>query len=151
MTLRQPGREAMLQPAMQGRVVRGVAHVDLRLASELSTRDFSRVRYPVYTRRMLDAVWDRDRVYDLWGIGQPYENLIYSATSVEARDLRFRTTYTIKKSLRTIVWGTVTSALAVGGVIWATEALILPWAEAQTLLPLGTAVTLLLGTAAALP
>ena len=112
------GSDGMLQPAVQGRVVRGVAHVELRLASELSTRDFSRIQYPIFTRRMLDAVWDRDLVYDQWGVGQPYENSIYSVTSIEARDLRFRTIHTVKKSLRTIVWGTITSAVAVGGAIW---------------------------------
>jgi superfamily II DNA or RNA helicase len=144
------GQYAPLQPAIQGRVVRGVAHVDLELASELSTREFSRVRYPVYTRRMVDAVWDRGDVYDLWGIGQPYENLIYSVTSVRACDLRFRTTHTVTKSLRTIVWGTLTSALAAGGAIWVAETLILPWAMAQSLLPLGAAITLLLGIAVTL-
>jgi superfamily II DNA or RNA helicase len=145
-----PRQEAFLKPGIQGRVVRGVAHVDLRLASELSTREFSHVRYPIYTQRMLDALWDRDSVYDHWGIGQPYENLIYSATSVEAGDLRFRTSYTVKKSLRTIIWGTLTSALAVGGAIWAAQALILPWAEVQTWLPLDTAMSLMLGIAVAL-
>ncbi len=33
----------------------------------------------------------RERVYDLWEVGEPYSNFIFSATHVEPRDLKFRT------------------------------------------------------------
>jgi hypothetical protein len=44
-----------------------------------------------------------------------------------------------------MVWGTVASALAVGGMFWVGGALILPWAEAQALTALGMALALLAG------
>jgi hypothetical protein len=134
---------------MDGRVVRGVAHVDLQLATELATRDFRRLDYEAYTRLMLEAVWDRDRVYDLWAVGQPYDNSIYSATRIEARDLSFRTVCTIRQSLRTAVWRTLSSVVAVGAFLWISSVWVIPWAEAQSLLALGLAFTVLSGTAAA--
>lgn len=152
----QQGVSAIADPAiadptavpLQGRVVRGVGHVDLQLAVELATRMFKSVDYEAYTQRMLDAVWDRDQVYDLWAVGQAYENLIYSATHVEAPSLRFRTTYTVERSLRTVAGRLTTSLLAMGGTVWLNGALLLPWAEAQALPLLGPALALLTGTAA---
>jgi superfamily II DNA or RNA helicase len=146
-----PGVASGAVPAwtMVGRVVRGVAHVDLQLASDLANHQFKRVRTHAYTRRMLQAVWDRDRVYDLWAIGQPYDNVIYSATRVQAHDVRFRTAYTLQRSLRTMAWRTLTGVLAVGGGVWVSGALVLPWAEAQSLPLVGLALTLLTGAAAA--
>jgi hypothetical protein len=143
-------REEMVPWTMQGRIVRGVAHVDLSLATDLATRDFKRVGYQGYTRRMLEAVWERDRAYDLWAVGQPYDNSIYSATRIEARDLRFRTTFTIRQSLRTMVGRTLTSILATGGFLWISGALILPWAEASSLPGIGLLLSALTGAAAAL-
>ena len=142
-------QDSLAPLTMQGRVVRGVSHVDLQLATDLATRDFKRVPYQRYTRRMLEAVWDRDRVYGLWEVGRPYDNSIFSATRIDARDLKFRTNYTIQNSLRTMVWGTLTSVLAVGGVVLVNGAWVLPWAQAQSLPGLAIGSLLVSGTAAA--
>jgi superfamily II DNA or RNA helicase len=143
------GEEVATPATLEGRVVRGLAHIDLRLAVDLATREFRRLGYDAYTRQMLDAVWDRDRVYDLWDIGQPYENQIYSATRLEARDLKFRTAYTVQGSLRTLIGRTFTSALAVGGAVLINGALVIPWLQAQALPQLGLVSTVLTGAAAA--
>jgi superfamily II DNA or RNA helicase len=134
--------------SMMGRVVRGVAHVDLQLAMELATRDFRRIRYPTYTRRMREAVWDRDEVYDLWAVGQPYENVILSATRVEPEDLRFRTVSTVQDSLRAMSQRLLASLLITAGAVGVSGALIIPWAQAQSLLGLGLGLTVLTGGAA---
>jgi superfamily II DNA or RNA helicase len=134
--------------SMEGRVVRGVAHVDLQLAMELATRDFRRIRYQTYTRRMMEAVWDRDEVYDLWSVGQPYENVILSATRVEPNDLRFRTVYTVQDSLRAMGQRLLVSLLIIAGTIAANGALIIPWAKVQSLLGLGLGLTVLTSGAA---
>jgi superfamily II DNA or RNA helicase len=131
---------------LTGRIVRGVAHVDLDLAVDLGAGDFRQVDYATHTRRMMDAVWDRDAVYDLWGVRGPYENLIYSTAHIEARGLTFHTAYTLRESLRTMVGRTFTSLLAVGATVWVNGAGVvaipgLPW------LPLTVAG--LTGTAAA--
>jgi superfamily II DNA or RNA helicase len=118
---------------LQGRVVRGVVHVDPGLALELATRDFRRVRYRTYTRRMLAAARDRDRTYELWGVGGPYENFIYSATRIEPDDVKFRTVYTVRESLQAMTWRLLVSLLATAGVVWFDGALLLPWSEDQSL------------------
>ena len=76
--------------------MRGVAHVDLGLAVDLGAGDFRRVDYAAHSRRMMDAIWDRDAVYDLWGVKGPYDNLVYSTAHIEARDLTFHTAYTLR-------------------------------------------------------
>jgi superfamily II DNA or RNA helicase len=133
---------------MEGRVVRGVAHVDLQLAVELATREFQRVRYRTYTRRMLDGVWQRDKTYELWAVGQPYENIVLSATQVEPADLHFRTVYTVQDSLRAMSGRLLASLLVTGGVVGISGALVIPWAEMHSLLGLGVGLTALLGGAA---
>jgi superfamily II DNA or RNA helicase len=122
---------------LQGRIVRGIVHVDPQLALELATRDFRRVRYRTYTRRMLAAVRDRDRIYDLWGVGQPYENFSHSATHLDPQDLKFRTVYTIRESLRAMTWRVLVNVLATAGVIWFDTAVVLPWAQLESLPGLG--------------
>jgi superfamily II DNA or RNA helicase len=141
--------EGVATPAtLQGRVVRGLAHIDLQLAVDLATREFQRLGYDAYTRRMMDAVWERDRVYDLWAVGQPYENQIYSTTRIEVQDLKFRTAHTVQGSLRTLIGRTFSSALAVGGAALVNGALVIPWAQAQALPQLGLASVVLTGAAA---
>jgi len=136
--------------SLHRRVVRSVAHVDIQLAVDLATCDFQQVDYTSYTRRMMDAVYQRHRVYDLWEIGLPYENVIYSAMRIEARDLHFRTIHTVRQSLGAILWRLVASILGVVGAVWFASALAIPWAEAQALPALGTAWTLVTGAGAAL-
>jgi superfamily II DNA or RNA helicase len=114
----QPGSHRAESLTMEGRIVRGVPHVDLQLAIELKTNDFGQLDYEACSRSMLQAAADRDQVFDLWGVGQPYENLVYSATWVQASDLAFRTTYTARRSLRSIVWRLVVTGLVLSGFLW---------------------------------
>ncbi|MFN2226262.1 MAG: hypothetical protein ACK2UY_08145, partial [Anaerolineae bacterium] len=134
---------------LQGRVVRGVVHVDPGLALELATRDFRRVRYRTYTRRMLAATRDRDRTYELWGVGGSYENFIYSATRIEPDDLKFRTVYTVRESLRAMTWRLLVNLLATAGVVWFDGAMLIPWSEDQSLAGLGLGLVALTAVALA--
>jgi len=134
---------------LQGRVVRGVVHVDPGLALELATRDFRRVRYRTYTRRMLAATRDRDRTYELWGVGGLYENFIYSATRIEPDDLKFRTVYTVRESLRAMTWRLLVNLLATAGVVWFDGAMLIPWSEDQSLAGLGLGLVALTAVALA--
>ncbi len=134
--------------ALQGRIVRGVAHVDPRLAADLALRDFRRVDYGAYTRRSLEAVWERDRVYDLWAVGQPYDNTVYSISQVQGRDLKFRTSLTVQRALGAVVRRTVGTVLFVGGLVWVNGALIIPWATLHALPQAAAAATILSGAVA---
>ncbi|MBU1751348.1 MAG: DEAD/DEAH box helicase family protein [Chloroflexi bacterium] len=135
------------QPA-RGRIVRGLPHIDLDLAFELGMRDFKQVNFAKYTRRMLRAVRDRDHIYDLWGVGEPYSNFIYSATQIVARDVKFRTAYTIQESLRALVWRTLVSILALALTIWFNLFVIIPWSGTMPLPALALGLGALTGVAA---
>ena len=105
--------------SLQGQIVRGVGHVDLELAQELAFRPFKQVNFEKYTQRMLRAVRRRDKVRDLWRVGDAYSNFIYSATQLQAEDLKFRTVHTVQTSLRTMVWRLLVSLVSVALGIWA--------------------------------
>ena len=135
--------------SLVGQIVRGVAHVDLHLATELAQRDFRRLDYAAYTRRSLDAPWEREQVYELWAVGQPYDNIASSVSQVKARDLKFRTALTVQGALGAAVRRVVGSALVVGGLVWVHGALVVPWAALHAL-PQVAAAAAALGGAAAL-
>ncbi len=105
-------------PALAGQIVRGVAHVDLNLARDLWQRPFKQIHFDTYTRRMLAAVGERDHIYDLWGVGQPYSNFSYSATHLVKEDLTFRTAYTVQESLTAMSRRLLVSLVATAAVIW---------------------------------
>lgn len=104
--------------SMNGRVVRGVAHVDLDLATDLATRPFKRIKFEKYTQRMIRAVGQRDKIRELWQIGGPYENFIYSATQIRPEDIKFQTVYRVRESLRSMVWRLVVSVITVAVAVW---------------------------------
>ncbi len=142
------GEPASRLHRMDGRIVRGVAHVDLDLAVDLATHRFDQVPFRTYTQHMLDAVWDRDQVYELWAVGEPYDNRSYSATHVDAREIRFRTARTVGDSLGAMTRWLLISLGAVGATAWLGGAVIMPWAEMQALTALGAGVVALTGGAA---
>jgi len=135
-------------PPWEGRVVRGVAHVDLDLASDLAWRSFKRIDFGKYTRRALAAVGQRQRVYDIWKVGEPYSNFIYSATQLEPRDIKFRTVYTVSRSLRAMVWRLLTSVLAVGVSVWLYGLAQFPWSAAENTSMVALFLFLITATAA---
>jgi superfamily II DNA or RNA helicase len=114
---------------LRGRVVRGVPHIDMDLATDLAVHGFKRINFGKYTTRMLNATREREQVYDLWQVGEPYSNFSYSATRVEKEDIKFRTAYTVQDSLRAMVWRLLVSLLAVLGTVWMNGAVLLPWSE----------------------
>ena len=104
--------------SMQGQVVRGVGHVDMELATEFGTRPFKHILFDRFTKRMLKATAERNRVYDLWEVGAPYSNFAYRVTQVEAKDIKFQTVFRIRESLRAMAWRLVANIAGVAGIIW---------------------------------
>jgi len=107
-----------VNPSLQGRVVRGVAHVDLHLNRDLYQGKFKLINFDLYTKRMLRAVSKREKVYDLWKVGEEYSNFTYSASHLNPKDLKFRTVYTIEESLKTMAKRLLISLLSVAGFVW---------------------------------
>jgi superfamily II DNA or RNA helicase len=89
-----------LSPEDLGRVVKGVTHVDPDLAYELAVRKFSKVNYSKYTKRMMNAIDTREQTRAAWGVGQEYSNFIYSASRIDAGDLKIRTVFTLSQTLK---------------------------------------------------
>jgi superfamily II DNA or RNA helicase len=86
-----------------GRVVKGVSHVDPDLAFGLSVYGFRHILFDRFTRRSLSWVSRREESYDLWRVGEGYENTSRWSTSLEVRDLKIRTAYTLQESLAAVV------------------------------------------------
>jgi hypothetical protein len=90
--------------ASDKRVVKGITHLDARLPQlrlpliapqrpsleDINGASFRRAR-------------NRDRAYRAWGIGQPYDNFEFRATMLSGDDLRLRTAFTWKRSLRALL------------------------------------------------
>ncbi len=144
-TVERASAGLLIGSPLQGQIVRGVAHVDIELADELAFRDFKMIQLQRVTQRMLSAVKQRERVYDLWKVGEPYSNFIYSATHLEPRDLKFRTVATISDSLRAIVRRLFGSLVGVAGTIWIAGLLQLPGFGDPTFLGFAVLVILVLG------
>ena len=130
---------------LQGQITRGVSHVDVELAQDLAFKPFKQIHLSTYTQRMLAAVPRRDEVYNLWRVGEPYSNFVYSATHLDPQDLKFRTVYTVAESLRTITWRMFTSLVGVAGAIWFYGLLQLPGIGDPTFAGIGVALVLVLG------
>ncbi len=109
-----------------GQVARGVIHVSQELATDLAFRPLKRVPFERHTHRSLAAIGDRDRSYDLWGIGEPYDNFETRAARIDPGDLRIRTVHTVSETLRALLART---ALVFGGI-----AVLAAWFGVNTLL-----------------
>ncbi len=85
---------------LHGAIVKGVAHVDPHLAYDLAVKPLKQIQFSHYTAQMLKQIPRRERVCELWKIGEEYSNFVYSATRLDARDLKFRTVFTVQKTLK---------------------------------------------------
>lgn len=88
------------QGSVDGRLVRGLAHVDPALADLLLLRSFQRADLDQITQRALGAVDERDRVHDLWGVGRPYADQTFGTVQLrQPREIQFRTAFTVQNAL----------------------------------------------------
>ncbi len=121
-TLEKRARMAMTQKTGQpflstGRVVKGVAHIDIELAHDLQTSPFKAIDLEKYTREMLDAAGKRSEVYALWGVGAPYSNAVYDVTQIPPRDLTFRSARTVERSVQDVSQRLLSSILSLVGAL----------------------------------
>ncbi|MFP4344639.1 MAG: DEAD/DEAH box helicase family protein [Anaerolineales bacterium] len=91
------------RPEERGQIVKGISHLDARLAYELGFSSFTRIDFETYTAQMLKRVPARDVVYDLWGVGDDYSNLSCHVVRLDTRDLRIRTAHTIEQTLQKVI------------------------------------------------
>ena len=91
--------------ARSGRIVRGIAHVDEELAfvgtmfgSLLHEAELADVRWRTWWRAE-----HRDRAYEAWHVGSPYENFESKTTRLDPGPRPPRTAFTLRRSLRAIL------------------------------------------------
>ncbi len=99
--------------SLHGRILRGAAHVDPDLARDLALSALQDTRLADITRRAMAAVDQRDHFYDLWDVGGPYANHSYTITQLASpQQIRYRTSFTVQRSLTALSWQLVPSGLA---------------------------------------
>ena len=108
--------------AHAGDVVRGLDHLDPAIGRELlrralegqalaaATAGLGRLREPwqrldldAANRRTTAAVPDRDRVRELWRVGEPYDNAVDWYSRLRLQEVDFRTVATIQDTLRALL------------------------------------------------
>jgi hypothetical protein len=94
-----------------------LAHVDIELAAELESTSSDQIDFAKYTRRMLDGVGQRDDVYELWGVGDPYDNTTFCVTQIPPRDMAFRTACAVERSVRSVSLRLWASVLGLAGLV----------------------------------
>lgn len=95
--------ESAKSPKMHGRIVKGIAHVNPYFVNEwLRKANIKKVDFGRHNRHMIQQTKYRDKVYDLWGIGEDYSNFSYRMSSLNARDLKIRTAFTLQNTLKAL-------------------------------------------------
>jgi superfamily II DNA or RNA helicase len=93
----------------EGRVVRGIGHVDPRLvllpanpvAAALS--GVAHVSAADINRRAVDRARHRSDAYEEWGVGKPYENFEFRGTILDPSRASIRTAFTWGRSLKALL------------------------------------------------
>jgi len=90
----------------RGRIVKGIQHVDEQLALAYFAKVLAKLEFMVLNSRGLSKAKNRARAYEDWErfVGKPYSNFHLRATEIRAEDMKFRTAYTFKHSLRRLFY-----------------------------------------------
>ena len=101
-----------------GRIARGMLHVEPYLALLLSPHAWKHIPFDGFTRLLLDAIPRREATYHAWGVGEPYDNFEYHLRQLRPRDWRIHTVYTLNESVRAL-WRGLRGALGgAAGLTW---------------------------------
>jgi hypothetical protein len=88
---------------MHGMIVKGIAHVNPYLMNDWQHKgSIKKVNFGKHNRHMIHQTEYRDKVYDLWGIGDDYSNFSYRVSSLNTRDLKIRTAFTLQNTLKSL-------------------------------------------------
>jgi superfamily II DNA or RNA helicase len=109
------GDNPVAPPYMHGKIAKGIIHVSPELAHSLlqAGDDFWKtIEIGKHNRRTMKQVTRRDQTYDLWGVGEEYSNFAFSTTSLDPRDLKIKTAFTMQNSLKSLIRDLFASILA---------------------------------------
>ncbi|MFC1789914.1 DEAD/DEAH box helicase [Patescibacteria group bacterium] len=85
-----------------GEIIKGLAHIDEGLMFSLKTRGFRNLVPKLINQRMLQRSRDRQAILKKWRIGLPFENIALSGLSLDRKQIKIKTAYTIKDTARGI-------------------------------------------------
>ncbi len=115
-------------PQMHGKIVKGAAHVSPELMTSILTGQkglIQDINLWLHNRRMMKQIPLRDQVYELWNIGEEYSNFTYSTTTLNTRNLKIQTVFTLQNTLKKLLRDLFTSILTlvlglfyIGGRAW---------------------------------
>lgn len=88
-----------------GRIVKGIGHVDdrLLLLSQEVDDPFRTANPSAINQLARVRARNRDRAYERWGIGKPYDNFEFEGTILEWPEWPMQTAFTLGKSLRALL------------------------------------------------
>lgn len=122
-----PARRAA-PPQLHGKIVKGAAHVSPELIASILNGQkglLQDINIWLHNRRMIRQIPLRDQVYELWNIGEEYSNFTYSTATLNARDLKIQTVFTLQNTLKKLLRDLFTSILTlvlglfyIGGRAW---------------------------------
>lgn len=124
----QSAARRVAPPQMHGKIVKGAIHVSPELITSILNGQkglFQDINIWLHNRRMMQQIPLRDQVYELWNIGEEYSNFTYSTTTLNTRDLKIQTVFTLQNTLKKLLRDLFTSILTlvsglfyVGGRAW---------------------------------
>lgn len=85
-------------------IVKGIQHVDKSLANAYFAKGIAKLEFLMVNKRALDKAKNRLKAYDNWEIGKPYSNFVIHATEIKKEDIKFKTAFTFKRSLRRLLY-----------------------------------------------
>jgi len=101
-------------PQMHGKIVKGAAHVSPDLITSILSGQkglLQDISIWGHNRRTMRQIPLRDQVYELWNIGEEYSNFTYSTTTLNTRDLKIQTVFTLQNTLKKLLRDLFTSIL----------------------------------------
>jgi hypothetical protein len=97
---------------IHGQIVKGIAHVNPHLMFDWQLKqDIKKIDFGKHNRQMILQTRYRDAVYDLWGIGSDYSNFSYRTSSLNTRDLKIRTAFTLQNTVKALLFHTLAVVL----------------------------------------
>jgi superfamily II DNA or RNA helicase len=84
-------------------IVKSVRHVSPFIYRDFLTHGMKKFPFKAYNDGMLAAIQQRDAVYDAWHVGDPYSNFNYHATTLNGRDMKFRSVADVGLSIRGLI------------------------------------------------
>lgn len=96
----------------QGRIVKGMAHIDQNLFFLFLTKGFNQISSSVVNSKMFQQSRKRGFVRDLWKIGEPYQNIELSGLSLNRSQVHLKTVHSLKKTVKGLSWAVAESLSA---------------------------------------